>query len=349
MTSLDTFLAQRQPDWQKLQALLEQVEGSGLRSLDDTQAVAFARLYRRAASDLNQAQTFVSGDATVRYLNGLVARCYLVIHSRERVDVLGFLRKLVLGYPAVFRRYAGHLLLATGLMVAGAAFGFLASYFDARLARAMLLPDMPMIQPGQEGQAMTTGELAGFSTFLFTHNTEVSLFACALGLTWGVGTGFLMWYNGLLLGALAAVFLEAGDLTGFATGVLPHGVLELPAVLIGGAAGFVLAQALIRARPWPRVEELAHAGRRALWLVAGCFPLLAVAGGLEAGVARAPDWLLNSVAKLAVAALFGCLFLGYVLLFGRGRTGAEVARAGEAGTPLAAFRRPKVAVSERKE
>jgi uncharacterized membrane protein SpoIIM required for sporulation len=342
MTTLDTFLAQRRPDWQKLQALLEQVEGSGLRSLDDAQAVEFARLYRRAASDLNQAQTFVSGDATVRYLNGLVARCYLVIHSRERAHFLGFLRKVVLGYPAVFRRCAGHLLLATAIVAAGAAFGFLASYFDSRLAREMLLPNMPMIQPGQTGHAMTTGQLTGFSSMLFTNNTRVSLVACALGMTWGVGTALLLWYNGLLLGALAAVFAEAGALTDFATGVLPHGVLEIPAVLIGGAAGFVLAQALIRARPWPRLEELAHAGRRALWLVSGCFPLLAAAAVLEAGVARAPEALLSSYLKLAVAALFASLFAAYVLFFGWGRTGAEVARAGDAGAPLAAFRRAKL-------
>jgi uncharacterized membrane protein SpoIIM required for sporulation len=325
MIDLDTFLRQRRPDWQRLEALLEQVENSGLRSLDDAQAVAFARLYRRTASDLNQAQTFVSGDSTVRYLNGLVARCYLVIHAGGRVDVPGFFRSLVLGYPAAFRRCAGALLLATALFTAGAAFGFLASYFDADTARAMLLPDMPMIQPGQERALPSTGQLAGFSSLLFTNNTRVALFACALGVTWGIGTALLLWYNGLLMGALAAIFVEAGDLVGFATGVLPHGVLEIPACLIGGAAGFVLARAMIRARPWPRLEEMARAGRLALWLVAGCFPLLAVAAVLEAGVARAPEWYLNSGVKLAVAALFALLFAAYVLLLGWGRAGAEVA------------------------
>jgi uncharacterized membrane protein SpoIIM required for sporulation len=342
MTSLGTFLTQRRSDWQKLEALLDQVEDSGLRSLDDAQAIEFARLYRRAASDLNQAQTFISGEDTVRYLNGLVARCYLLIHSGERVSLRDFLRKLVLGYPAVFRGCAGPLLLSTAILLAGAVFGFLASYFDASLARAMLLPDMPMIQPRQEGQALTTGELAGASMNYFTHNTEVTLIACALGVTWGIGTALFMWYNGILLGALAAVFFEAGDVLGFATGVLPHGVLELPAVVIGGAAGFVIAQAMIRARPWPRLQELAHASRRALWLASGCFPLLAMAGVLEAGVARAPNWFLESGFKLAVAALFAALFASYLLFFGWGRIGTEMARVGEAAAPLTAFRRSRV-------
>ena len=99
---LSTFLHQRQPDWKRLEEVLDRVEGSGLTSLDDDQAVEFGRLYRRAASDLNQAQTFVSGEATVQYLNELVARCYLVIYTRSQADpgalpLLDRLRPLVVG------------------------------------------------------------------------------------------------------------------------------------------------------------------------------------------------------------------------------------------------------------
>jgi uncharacterized membrane protein SpoIIM required for sporulation len=326
MKDLEAFLRQRRPDWQKLEVLLEQVEGNGLPSLDDGQAVTFARLYRRAASDLNQAQTFVSGDATVQYLNALVARCYLVIHAGGRVSFLGFVRTLVLGYPALFRQCLPHVLLSGGILVAGAVFGYLASWYDPTLARELLLPTgMDYIQPGQESRMATTGELAGFSSFLFTHNTRVCLFACALGLTWGVGTALLMWGTGVMMGTLGAVFVEAGELRAFLTGIAPHGVLEIPAAVIGGAAGFVLAEAMVRARPWPRVEELARAGKRALWLVGGCFPLMFVAAFLEAGVARAPDSFLDSGLKLAVASVFGLLFLAYVLLFGRGQAGAELA------------------------
>src|SRR5207248_10125420 len=93
----------------------------------------------------------------------------------------------------------------------------------------------------------------------------------------------------------------------------------VPAALLGGAAGFVLAEAILRARPWPRRDELARAGQQALMLVSGCVPLLAVAAILEAGVARAPDWFLGRGIKLAVAGVFGLLFLAYVLVLGWGR------------------------------
>jgi uncharacterized membrane protein SpoIIM required for sporulation len=316
--NLASWITQRQGEWKRLELLLDQVENSGLRTLNDAEAVDFARLYRRTASDLNQAQTFVQGDSTVKYLNDLVARCYVAIHARTKIDWLGWLSQLFWGYPVHFRRHLKQMSLATLILAAGAVFGFLASYYDGPRARALMFPNMPMIQPGQERHLAGSGELAGFSSFLFTNNTKVCLITCALGLTWGIGTALLLWYNGMMMGALGAVFLEAGEFQAYCTGILPHGVLEIPAALISGAAGFVLAEALIRVRPWPRLQELGRAGTEALWLVAGCFPLMAVAALLEAGVARAPDWFLDSGIKLAVAGLFGLLFLAYLLLVGWG-------------------------------
>jgi uncharacterized membrane protein SpoIIM required for sporulation len=324
---LETFLRQRRPDWKRLEEVLEHVEGSGLGALDDDGAVELGRLYRRAASDLNQAQTFVSGEATERYLNDLVARAYASIYGRRKARPGAFLRHLFRDYPAVFRRCGPQFLLALLLFVLGTAFGYLASYYDRDVARAYLMPDMNTILPTEEGEdtqtpTMTTDQLAGFSSFLFTHNLSVSLAAYALGITFGVGTAWLMFYNGVIMGALGAVFAEAHQLTAFATGVLPHGVLEIPAVLVAGAAGFVLAGGVLRARPWPRREELARAGKESLLMVSGCVPLLAVAALLEAGVARAPDWFLSRGVKLAVAGVFALVFLAYVLLLGWGRRAA---------------------------
>jgi len=314
---LATFIHERRPQWRQLEDLLTQVEGSGLATLGDADAIQFAQLYRRTASDLNQAQTYITGDATVRYLNDLVARCYLVIYAPQGTAIWHVLWKLIRDYPVIFRRHVRQFLLALGLLTAGAVFGFVASYYDAGVARGFLLPaEMSMIQPGQEGRLASAGQLAGFSGLLFRHNVSVSLVAFALGITFGIGTAWLMFENGIVMGALAGVFVEAGEWRSLLTGILPHGVLEIPACLIGGAGGFMLAEGILRARPWSRLDELARTGREALWLVAGCLPLLAVAAFVEAVVARAPDWYLDGGLKLAVAALFGLLFVAYLLLPG---------------------------------
>jgi uncharacterized membrane protein SpoIIM required for sporulation len=319
---LTTFLQQRRPEWRQLEQLLDRAEGSGLASLDDDQAVEFGRLYRRAASDLNQAQTFVTGDATVRYLNDLVARAYLAIYGKARPDPWGAVRFIVWGWPAVFRRYLPHFLLAVFLFAAGTIFGFLACKFDGETAKVFLLPsDMPTIQPPKEGEPdvgyqQESGEVAGFSVFLMTHNIQVTIVAFALGMTLGIGTAWVIFYTGITTGALMWVFVAAGRGQAFAVGILPHGVLEIPAALIGAAAGFVLAQAIWQARPWPRAEELARKGKDAVLLLFGAVPLLVVAGVIEAGVARAADVVISSPAKLVVACVFALLFLVYTLLLG---------------------------------
>jgi uncharacterized membrane protein SpoIIM required for sporulation len=321
---LATFLQHRRPHWRRLEELLDQVEGSGLSSLDDDQAVELGRLYRRAASDLNQAQTFVSGESTERYLNDLVARAYLAIYGTTPIRLRGILTYLLWDYPAIFRRNAGYFLLATVLFAAGTAFGYLASMYDSEVARAFLLPsEFPTIEPGNDnqegGQLMTEDELAEFSTYLFTHNSAVTIVAFALGITLGLGSAWLMFTNGVTTGVLLGVFIEARQGLSFATGILPHGVLEIPAMLIGGTAGFVLARGVLRARPWPRRDELVRAGKEAILVLFGAAPLLACAGILEAGVARAPDWFLSKGVKLGVAGVFGLLFVSYLLLLGWGK------------------------------
>jgi len=261
----------------------------------------------------------------VQYLNDLVARCYLVIYAKTKADPWRVVRFWLWSYAAVFRRHVRYVALAAAICAAGAVFGFLACYFDPKGSQFLRPSDFPMIEPEDENADAAkaparTGELSAFSSFLFTHNLGVCLIVFALGMTYGVGTAWIMWTTGIMMGEGASTFLKAGQFRSYCTGILPHGVLEIPACIIAAGAGFMLAHAMIRARPWPRVQELARTGKQALLLLAGCAPLMLVAGMLEAGVARAPDWVLSSGLKLAVAGVFGTLFVAYLLVFGWGKT-----------------------------
>jgi uncharacterized membrane protein SpoIIM required for sporulation len=320
---LTAFIAQRRPEWRRLEEILARVEGSGLATLDAEQAAEFGRLYRRTASDLNQAQTLVSGDATAQYLNDLVARCYMVIYSRARWDVRGFFRHLVFGFPAVFRRYRWRFVLAFVFFAAGALFGTVAAYLEPDTAQLYLMPpNFPTIQPKEDDDrspGMTTGQATELTFFYFTNNLSVCLMAFALGLSLGIGTAWVLFETGLMMGVLGVAFARAGQFTSFCAEILPHGMVEIPACLIAGAAGFLLAEAIFRARPWPRVEELARRAKQALLLVAGCVPLILAAAFLEAIVARAPAWLLSNGLKLGVAGVVALLFAAYVLLLGWGK------------------------------
>src|SRR5262249_31363866 len=115
-----------------------------------------------------------------------------------------------------------------------------------------------------------SGQKASFSTFLMTHNIRVSVFTLALGMTWGVGTILMLFYNGIILGAVALDYVRAGQ-TKFLLGwLMPHGVIEIPAVLIAGQAGFILAAALIGwGRRVPLQERLREVSRDIVTLIFG--------------------------------------------------------------------------------
>ena len=78
-----------------------------------------------------------------------------------------------------------------------------------------------------------------------TNNIRVSILAMALGMSWGgIGTFILLFYNGIIVGLVALDYVRAGQTIFLLGWLMPHGVIEIPAVLIGGQAGLVLGGGL---------------------------------------------------------------------------------------------------------
>src|SRR5205814_9185411 len=167
-----------------------------------------------------------------------------------------------------------------------------------------------------EEESATADRLAGrktsFSAYLMTHNTKVSIFTLALGMTWGVGTVIMLFYNGIMLGAVAVDYVAA-DQTKFLLGwLLPHGAVEIPAILIAGQAGLVLALALIgwgkRISLQARLREVSH---DLVTLIFGVGVLLVWAGFVEAFLSQYHEPIIPYSMKIA----FGLFELILLVLF----------------------------------
>jgi uncharacterized membrane protein SpoIIM required for sporulation len=158
-----------------------------------------------------------------------------------------------------------------------------------------------------------TGQSAVFSSFLFTHNIQVTFLVFALGITFGVGTAFVLFWNGIPLGALAAQYHASGEGLFFWAWILPHGVVELTVVLIAGASGFVLARGLWVPGLRSRRRALMDEARVAVALVLGGMPMLVVAGLVEGTISQMHAPLVPYSAKLVFAALLFCAMLAYLL------------------------------------
>jgi uncharacterized membrane protein SpoIIM required for sporulation len=145
-----------------------------------------------------------------------------------------------------------------------------------------------------------------------THNTRVSLFTFAMGFTWGIGTVVLLFYNGIILGATALDFVHAGQSTFLLGWLLPHGAVEIPAIVLAGQAGFILAGALIG---WGRRVSLKKRLRTVapalVTLLCGLAMMLVWAGIVEAFFSQYHEPVIPYDAKI----IFGTLELAALILF----------------------------------
>jgi uncharacterized membrane protein SpoIIM required for sporulation len=148
------------------------------------------------------------------------------------------------------------------------------------------------------------------SSGIMTNNLSVSFSVFATGILGGVGTVYMLLTNGLLFGVISAACWQAGMAKDLFSFVAPHGVIEIPSILIAGAAGLLLARGLLFPGPMTRRDAMVFYGGKAIRLVAGIIPLLVVAGIIEGFVSPSPLTATTKWATAALSALLLCLYLG---------------------------------------
>ena len=320
IVDLQKFIANERPVWAELERMLNRIEGDPHGQLSLAQLQRFHQLYERTAAGLARITTFSSEPETRRFLENLVARAYGEIHeTREKHRRFYPLQWFFKTWPQTFRKHIRAFYLSVAITVAGCAFGGLAIAFDPD-AKPVLMPFSHLMQdPAKrvaEEENATDDRLQGyktsFSAQLMTHNTKVSIFTLALGMTWGVGTIIMLFYNGVILGAVAVDYIHAGQ-TKFLLGwLMPHGVIEIPAILIAGQAGLILAFALIgRGRRTPLRARLREISGDLSTLIFGVGLMLIWAGFIEAFLSQYHEPVIPYDVKI----VFGCIELALLVTF----------------------------------
>jgi uncharacterized membrane protein SpoIIM required for sporulation len=319
---LPRFLAAERPCWSELESLLGKLEADPNHVLSLEKLRHFHYLYERTSADLAKIMTFSAEPEVRRYLENLVARAYGEIHETRKkqhhvAPWAWFSRTL----PQTFRRHLGAFWLAVAVTLAGCAFGGFAVALDPE-AKAAVLPRQfgghlgdPNERVAREERSVSdrlAGRKSTFSASLMQNNIRVSITALALGMTYGVGTIIVLFYNGVILGLVAVDYVLAGQ-TKFLLGwLMPHGVIEIPAILIGAQAGLVLAGALIgRGQRLALALRLRAISRDLVTLIAGVALLLVWAGVVEAFFSQYHEPVLPYSVKIA----FGTVELLLLVLF----------------------------------
>ncbi len=255
---LERFISHRRNRWQELEELLDRIAEGGDRELGREVILELVRLYRLACSDLNQARSCTANPELLGRLNQLVGRAYRVVYREAGMRPgagwrAATWRFLVHEAPATFRAERRWVLIAALMMALGALMGFAAVMADRGNAHLLIPEQFFSASPADRVQEIegkgeridSMKDAAEFSSQLYTHNIKVSFLAFSLGALTVVLGWTILFYNGVILGAVAALYLRDGVGTFFIAWVGPHGALELPAIVFAGAAGLRMGQAIM--------------------------------------------------------------------------------------------------------
>ncbi len=298
-----------------MESLLQQSATGGLKSLSRSDLQELSLLYRQTAADLAALREDPGSVHFARYINQLLVRAHNTIYSGRRGSPWAIFSFFWETYPAAFRRNLNQVVLAFAIFAVAAAVGAVLTYQNPDFKVKLLGPRMVETIDKHE---MWTHSIVGIkplaSSAIMTNNMSVGFTTFALGITGGLGTIYMMAFNGLLIGVIGVACWLSGMSLQLWSFVAPHGVLELPAIFMAGGASFRVAQGLLFPGVLPRRDSLAKAGIEAVQLLVGTIPILIVAGLIEAFVS--PTGIAVSLKFMIAAALF--VLLG-VYLFGMAR------------------------------
>jgi uncharacterized membrane protein SpoIIM required for sporulation len=311
------FREEREADWRRLEALLARAEGGRATALSVDELIALPLLYRSAVSSLSVARAISLDAALIAYLESLVARAYFFVYGARARPAERLLRFFRADWPAAVRMLWRETAVAAAILAVAVAAGYALVSRDSDWYGAIMPAEMTQ---GRDATATTAflrsvlydaqqrNHLSVFATFLFTHNAQIAILAFALGFAFCLPTALLLAQNGLGLGALMALYGSRGLLAPLAGWLFIHGVTELLATVLAGAAGFRIGWAVMFPGARARLDAVAAAGRSAGAVMAGVVLMLVIAGVLE-GVGR--QLILDDGARYAIAAVSLVVWLAY--------------------------------------
>jgi uncharacterized membrane protein SpoIIM required for sporulation len=306
------WLQEQEPKWERLEALLS-LSQHAMSRLSPKEIREMGMLYRGTVNDLSRAQSNSEFQHLEPYLNNLVQRCHSRIYERPPASGKDVINFFLVEFPRCFRRNFWLIALAFIMFALGSAIAMVTAHTNpetetyflpqgiiTQLDRGILWTDTMQANPSE-------------SSFLMTNNIRVAFNAFAFGILFGVGSLLLLFHNGLFaFGGPLQVCIQHGMGFRLVNFMIAHGVIELTTIFIAGGAGMLIGFTLLFPGDLPRWQAVRIKAKEATILIAGCIPLLVIAGIIEGMVSlnRQVDTNVRLIVT-AASALFLIAYLGF--------------------------------------
>lgn len=295
------FVKQNREKWQEIDSQTQDKNIS---------AEALADNFIELTDDLSYARTFYPKSQTVRYLNQLAGRYFINIYKYRRKDKGRFVRFWTQDLPLIMYQYRKYMLYSFIFMLAGVMLGIFSQQQDSSFANIILGPGyvnqtLENIESGDPMAVYKQMDESPMFFFISTNNIRVAFIAFIFGIFCSVGTVWVMFSNGVMLGVFQYFFYKKGLLLTSALSIWLHGTLEISAIIIAGGAGMILGNSILFPGTYKRIDSIQRKVRDAVKIVVGLIPVFAVAAFIESYLTRLTEMpVFFNLTIIGLSALF---------------------------------------------
>ena len=278
-----------------------------------------AGYYNQINDDLSYARTHYSSSHLVKYLNKLALNLHQKIYKNKREKKSRIKEFWWYEVPVSIR--AGHkeLLVAFIVFVVAIAIGAFSSMVDDSFVRLILGDEYVNMTLHNIGNGDPMGVYRSQSTSsmflgIASNNVRVSFIAFAIGILSAAATGFVLFQNGIMVGAFQTFFIKNGlGWISFST-IFLHGALELSAIVIAGAAGMILGNAWMFPGTYSRSVSQVKGAKRSLKVIIGLIPVFILAAIIESYVTRWYQDMPSALRSVIILSSFA-LVIWYFIIY----------------------------------
>ena len=281
----DNFISENEKQWKQLEIYNGILARKSVSTLKVSQIEEFAELFRSCSLHLAYAKTHFPNGRSVQYLNQLAGIAHQHFYLRQKSGLASIAFYFRKGFAQAINAKRTHVTFACALFLIGVLVSLIMILVDREYA-SLFIPYnyIQAVTQNDPGTAASSGDLnySLLSAGIMTNNITVSLTAFAGGVTAGLSTVYILFYNGLFMGALSGLAgTEGYDMLNFYSLILPHGLIELTAIFISGACGFIIGQSILVPGDLKRKDSFIKGAKEAAYLVPGIITMLVIAGLIE--------------------------------------------------------------------
>jgi uncharacterized membrane protein SpoIIM required for sporulation len=303
----DKFITTHSNTWKELEELSATINKKGIKTLPSKKVQRFLYVFRQSSHHLAYARTHYSESSVVDYLNSLISKCHAHVYAVKKISPGSFIKYICHDFPRFVKEYRWFIIGSFSFFIIGFIISLLMVLYNVDNSSIFLPANLiEGIKGGKSGGGEWNYPL--MSSSIMTNNISVCLRSLVLGITLGLGTIYVLFFNGALLGSLTGITYLYGNPINYWSLILPHGIIELTAIFISGGAGLIIAKSMLLPGEYSRKSSLVAGAKKASSLIVGIIFMLIIAGIIEGFFTPLK---ISAVVKLSFAAITAVILILY--------------------------------------